>query len=316
MPLSRAVVDSGHGNLSAQPFVIAAIRALCVAAAVCVTACGGGGGSAPIASIAPTSGGALAPSSPAPAEERAAALRLYESGLIASYLAQNVVWSLAWGGSSGRCVFGSGSIQLDVDGSPESKLLSGSHALSAAFDNCLIDGLVGTSLNGSLSGTYSFAGEYDYAAQFAARNISGSLLAYVSDLHAITSDGPLTLTSASTGVANTTTWAYTTTFTPAVGFRLVNNATGNVLTFGGGNCSSSYDAATQSGHSDFNGLELQVNGTRYTVDGSINWSTKSGRLSYTSGIVGITSGGVLHANLAGHQSGLLMVQVLVPLERL
>ena len=288
-------------------------RTLCAATAVCIAACGGGGGDASPTASNPPPVGNDPPSRATTIEQRAAALALYESGPVASMLAQNVLWSLAWGGSNGRCAFDAGSVRLDIDGSLESKLLAGSHAFSASFDACVVDGLVGTSLDGTISGAYSFASEYSYGAQFSVRTLSGSHLAYVSDLGAVTGDGSLTLTSVSAGSPNTT--AYTATFAPDGGFQLKNATTGNVLTFESGNYSRSHDSASGSGHDDFNGLQVAINGVSYTIDGTIHWTAGS-RMTYSSGLVRITNGGVVHASIAAQQGREdLLVEVLIPLER-
>ena len=248
-------------------------------------------------------------------EGREAALALYESGALAARLAQNVLWSLGQGTS---CAFDYGSVQLDIDGSQANKLPTGSHNFSAAFDDCLIDGLAGTTLNGAISGDYSLTGEYDYGAQLSVRTLSGYELVLASDLQGVSGEGSLTLTSESTGIVNSTAFAYTTTVAPVGGFRLVKDRTSNAMTFGSGTYSYSYDAATQSGSDDFNGLEVEINGVHYVIHGSIQWDFVGGRglMRHTSGVVRITSGGVLHASLSGQASGALLVDVLIPLERL
>jgi len=288
-----------------------ASRALSVAAVCAATACGGGGGSTPV--LNPTSRAAPAPAPADPAaEQRAAALAIYESGHVATSLVQSLFWSLGDRAAEGRCYLGGGR-DLEVDGSPADVLSAGSHSFSAAFAHCTVDGLVGTTLNGSVAGSYAKAGDYDHTLQVDAQAMSTTHAALVSDLHDVTADGSLTVTSSSVGVAYTADFAYTTTFTPTVGFTLANNRTGNALTFLGGEFSYSYDAATLSGHDAFRGLVVEINGTQYSIDGRIDWTTTGGHMNYKSGIVRITSGGVLHANV--HGPG-LRSEVLIPLQRL
>jgi hypothetical protein len=288
-----------------------ASRALCVAA-VCAAAACGGGGSTPVPN--PTSRAAPAPPAPAPAdpaaEQRAAALAIYESGRVVTGLVQNLFWSL--GDGAGRCFLG-GRRDLEVDGSPADVLSAGSHSFSAAFAHCTVDGLVGTTLNGSVAGAYAKAGDFDHTVQVEAQAMSTTHAALVSDLHGVTVDGSLTVTSSSVGVAYTNDFAYTVTFTPTVGLSLANSQTGNALTFLGGEFSYSYDAGTVTGHDAFRGLVVEINGTQYSIDGRIDWTTTGGHMNYKSGIVRITSGGVLHANV--HGPG-LRSEVLIPLQRL
>jgi len=244
-------------------------------------------------------------------------MALYESGALAQRQAQ-VALSLFSQGSPAGWTCADGSMQLHVDGSQANKLPTGSHALAAAFDTCLILGDdSATTLNGAISGDYSLAGDYDYDAQLSVLAMSGSNLVLASHLQGVSGRGSLTLTRESTGDVNSTAFAYRTTVAPVGGFQLVKDRTGNAMTFGSGSYSSSYDTATRSGSDDFNGLEVEVNGAHYALDGSIQWTFDGDRgIRYTSGVVRITSGGALHACLAGQASGVLLVEVVIPLERL
>ena len=280
------------------------VGALCAAAAVSMTACGGGG-----ESISPA---AKAPSSRDPTVDRAAALALYESGALAARLAQYPLSFLARGTS---CVVDVGSVKLHIDGSQANRLPTGSHTMSAAFDAWLI-GL--NTMNGAISGEYSLMGDYDYGAQLSVRILGGPDLALVSGIRKVNGEGSLTLNSVSTGTVNSTDFAYTRTAAPVSGFKLVNATTGNALTFGSGSYSSSWNSASQSGSDDFNSLEVELNGAHYVIHGSIQWGYDFdwGNYYYTSGVVHITRDGVLHASISGQASGDLLVEVLLPLERL
>jgi hypothetical protein len=274
--------------------------ALCAAAAVWLTACGGGGGSIPSAAGPPVNHAPVD-------EDREAALAIYQSGALALSLTRDAFSFVARGAF---CIPNNGSIQLHVGGSHAYKLPTGSHAFSAAFDACRIDGLTGTTLNGAISGDYSLAGEYDYGAQLSVRTLSAH--------NGVSGEGSLTLNSVSTGTVNSTDFAYTRTAAPVSGFKLVNATTGNALTFGSGSYSSSWNSASESGSDDFNSLEVELNGAHYVIHGSIQWGYDFdwGNYYYTSGVVQITRDGVLHASISGQASGDLLVEVLLPLERL
>jgi hypothetical protein len=318
----HAVATSSHENFMSdtggvapcrQRLVTMAFTALAAAVLGCATACGGGGESRPVPTMPLVSGSAQLPSKPIPDPQREAALALYEAGRVVLRLGSYVLWYLPLASSNEHCI-DSGAAALRIDGAPEAKWIGGSHSLSATFNRCRVDGLVGTTLNGALSGAYSYAGEYDYGAQLSVSTLSGSHLAYVSDLYAVIVDGTFTLSSVSTG-AGTSTLAYTETLSPASGLILVNASTGHALTFGSGSYASTFDSASRSGHHDFNGLRVEINGANYTIDGSMHWTVGNSGLTYTSGTVLITSGGAIHASISADPNSGLRVEVLIPLER-
>ena len=110
----------------------------------------------------------------------------------------------------------------------------------------------------------------------------------------------------------------TTTYTPAPGSRLVNNRTSNVATFGGGSYSVISSPAPQgsSGRVEyrFDNLKVAINGTDYTLSGSLEttYGFSSGSTTYT-GEIRILNNGTLAARIYGDVRNALTIEVLVPL---
>jgi hypothetical protein len=105
----------------------------------------------------------------------------------------------------------------------------------------------------------------------------------------------------------------TTTYTPAPGSRLVNNATGNVATFGGGSYSLIPYPPTEGSsgrvESRFDYLRVAINGTDYTLGGSLE---RAYGFTYT-GEIRIINNGTLAARICGNIHRALTIEVLVPL---
>ena len=107
----------------------------------------------------------------------------------------------------------------------------------------------------------------------------------------------------------------TTTYTPAVGSRLVNNLTGNTATFAGGSYSIGYTSpppgSAASVQQDFASLAVEINDTEYTLDGSLQsvygFVGNHGRHT---GEVRITSNGTLVARVYGDANGSFSIEVL------
>jgi hypothetical protein len=270
--------------------------------------CGGGDDASSVATPRPR-----APATPRAQPPDAVALRLFEAAALHASLAtaplaytvasDNEIWP------SGPCAASSGSLQASLDGAsvgPGTFLPTGSHTLDVTFAGCLIDGLIGQTLNGTASVAYTGTSSADLTAQASANSIRGTLLAYHSDLHDVAAHGSGTLTRTQLGMV----------YAPAVGSMLVNNQTRNVATFGGGSYSYTYNAlpvqvpgTTQTSTllTEFNDLAVAINGTPYVLNGSLNFPG----LSWGSGEVRITSNGALIARIYG--DGGPRTEVLSPL---
>ena len=188
-------------------------------------------------------------------------------------------------------------------------LPAGGHTFAVTFTNCLVDGLARTSLNGTASAVYTGVDLSDVTALVSASTMRGTGLAFRSGLDDATSDGSGTWRRAATGAGATTT------YTPTAGSRLVNNLTGNSATFAGGSYSWGYTSpppgSASSGQRDFTNLAVAINGTEYTLNGSLQsvygFVGNQGRHT---GEVRITSNGALVARVYGDADGLFTVEVL------
>ena len=230
-----------------SPFVGAHLAVLWALGVAFASSCGGGN-DRPIPRLGPAASPPRAqvpPPVPAPPPVSAlheAALRLYESAAVHASLAaspfgytlydDDTVWT-DW-----PCY------QLSLDGqppSPRTVLPTGSHTYAVTFTNCYVDFLVGTRLDGTASVAYTSADLNDVTTALVSVNsMRGTLVAYRSDLYDVTANGSGMWTRVRTGEPRTTSATETTTYTPTIGSTLVNNATGNVATFGGGSYSSGY----------------------------------------------------------------------------
>lgn len=264
------------------------------------------------------------PPSPAPpqasAPQRLAALALFEA---ASLHEQSTTSPLTWATEDGKvwtngpCA-GNGSLQGSLDGgvSPTSGtfLPTGSHTYVVSFTNCLVH-WVGIELNGVASAAYTAAEWSNITATVSADSVRGQGLAsgQFSELYDVTADGSAVWTRVGPW-GNTISSTITTTYTPATGSRLVNNSTSNVATFGGG----SYSAIRLGNRQErrFEDLKLAVNGTDYTLNGSLETTFGSSgpvrTVSHT-GEIRIINNGTLVARIYGDARNALTIEVLVPL---
>jgi hypothetical protein len=203
-----------------------------------------------------------------------------------------------------------GSVQGSLDGgvSPTSGtfLPTGSHTYVVSFSNCLVDGWSGT-LNGIASAAYDAAEWSNVTATVSADSVRGRNLASFSELHDVTADGSAVWTRV--GIGSST---QTTTYTPAAGSRLVENSTTNVATFGGGSYSMIRYPAKGT-EQRFDNLKIAINGTEYTLNGSIDTTYGSSGSNIHAGEVRIINNGTLVARVYGDRGKDLRVEVLVPL---
>ena len=287
-----------------------AVLTLIMAAAV-VSGCGSESPSATTVNQPPVS----TPPPAGPGHNTDTALSLYESArvhasLTASALEHATQYYRVW--TTNYCVFGSGSMLASLDGGPATagELPAGSHTFAVTFSNCLVDGLAGISLNGSASAAYTGVDLSDVTALVSTNSMRGTALAFRSGLHDVTSEGSGTWRRVTTDAGLSTM-----TYTAAVGSRLINNLTGNSATFGGGSYSSGQTTpppnAAASVQQDFANLVVAINGTEYTLDGSLHSVYGSvGNQGTHTGEVRITSNGTLVARVYGDANGLFSVEVL------
>lgn len=253
---------------------------------------------------------------PASASQRLAALALFDAaglheGLTASPLIYasydgKVVWP------DGACAFGGGSLHGSLNGgvSPTPGTLpTGSHTYAVSFTNCSVAEFGLLELNGVASAAYTAAEWSNLTATVSADSVRGKGLAFLSKLDDVTADGSAVWTSVGSSPR-------TTTYTPATGSRLVNNSTTNVATFGGGSFSRTNSPPPQFPGSRvelrFHNLKVAINGTEYTLDGSLDTTFGSGGQTYA-GEVRIVQNGTLVARIYGDVRNALTVEVLVPL---
>jgi len=285
--------------------------------AALMAACGGGGYDTATTGSGIGGGGSPAPT-PAPLNP-GTVLNLYESvELLASLTASALVHATSdyevW--TTGPCVFGSGSLLAALDGGPATReaLPAGSHTFAVTFSNCLVDGLVGVTLNGTASAAYTSVDLRDVTALVSANSMRGTLLALRSGLHDVTSDGSGTWRRVTTSAGSTTT------YTPNVGSKLVNNLTSNAAAFAGGSYSSGYalpppPGASASLRQDFASLAVAVNGTEYILEGNLQSVYGfTGNEARHTGEVRITSNGTLVARIYGDVNGVFRIEVLTALQ--
>jgi hypothetical protein len=269
-------------------------KAVCAVIAAVASACGGGGGDSPDL-----------PELSRDVAQRSAAIALYEAANLAAHLISQPFALIT---NYGGCFSTGGSLRIEVDGLPlpvGDRLPIGDHAFSASLDDCVADGLAGK-FSGTISGSYGV----DTVGLLTVSSMRARGLAYQSDLNDVTGNGALTLTTVASGGISTTT------ATLSAGTTLMNNVSAKVATFEGGSTSYSHDSAGESGQDTFNDLIVVVDGTRYVLDGSLQWSNRPPGFRYESGTVRVTSNGVLHASFTVGQDGGAFVEILVPLKRL
>ncbi len=211
--------------------------------------------------------------------------------------------------TNGPCAFGQGSMQGSLDGglapTPGTFLPTGSHTYEVSFSNCPVNwwGNEAFELHGVASAAYNVAEWSNITAMVSADSVRGKDLAFRSELYDVTADGSGLWTRSSND---------SRTYTPATGSRLVNNSTANVATFGGGSHSfiRSSSQGTPSTSDRFDNLKVAVNGTEYTLNGSLV-AISTSRLTFT-GEIRINNNGTLVARIYGDGND-LRVEVLVPL---
>ena len=210
--------------------------------------------------------------------------------------------------SNGPCALGQGSMQDSLDGglapTPGTFLPTGSHTYAVSYRNCAVNWWFDTfELNGVTSAAYYVADWSNITATVSAEAGRYQGPAFWSELYNVTADGSAVWTKSS----------HSTTYTPAIGSRLVNNSTNNVATFGGGSYSV-ITAVTTGGRSEwrFDNLKVAVNGTEYTLDGSLFY-TASPPLGTYAGEIRIINNGTLVARIYGAGVNDRRVEVLVPL---
>ncbi len=287
-----------------------------------LAAAGGCSESMPTSPSATVTSPAPPPPPPAPPEasapQRLAALALFESASLHAALTTSPLNSAAEDGKvwfNGPCAAGSGSLQGSLDGglSPTSGtfLPTGSHTYVVSFTNCVVDYLSGIELNGVASAAYTAADWSNITATVSADSVRGTGLAYLSELHDVTGDGSAVWTSVGSS-------RKTITYTPAPGSRLVNNSTANVATFGGGSYSRTHPPPPQGTSSRveqrFVNLKVAINGTEYTLDGSLDTTYGfAGSGGTNTGEIRIINNGALVARIYGDARNALAIEVLVPL---
>ena len=261
----------------------------------------------------------LAPSGPtAPsATQRRAALALFEAASVHAGVTTSPLTLATEGGkvmwANGPCS-GFGSTQGSVDGglppSPGTFLPTGNHTYVVSFSDCFWDyGLTGVELSGVASAVYSAAEWSNVSATVSAESLRGEGLASgeFSDLYDVTANGSAVWTSVGSMMK-------ATTYTPAIGSRLVNNATTNVATFGGGSYSMIHYQVNRV-ERRFDSLKVAVNGSEYTLNGSLDSryaSSPSGEVAYT-GEIRIIHNGTLIARIYGDIRNARTIEVLAPL---
>ena len=200
-----------------------------------------------------------------------------------------------------------GSLDDGVSPTAGTFLPTGSHMYVVSFSNCLVDGWTGT-LNGVASAAYDAAEWSNVTVTVSADSVRGRYLHFLSDLNDVTADGSAVWTRVGIGSSNT----QTQTYTPAPGSRLVNNSTTNVATFGGGSYSEiRYPAKGE--EQRFDNLKIAINGTEYTLNGSIDTTYGSSGSRTHTGEVRIINNGTLVARIYGDARNALTIEVLVPL---
>ena len=272
---------------------------------------------APSPSSAPTAMPVPEPS----AAQRNAVLALFDAASVHAAVTTFPLWygnayrKAMW--TNGPCDFGQGSMQGSVDDvlapSPGTFLPTGSHTYVVSFSNCPVNywGNEAFELHGVASAAYDTADWSTLTATVSADSVRGQEIFVFSGLNDVTADGSAVWTR----VGSSTT---TTTYTPATGARLVNNSTTNVATFGGGSYSTIQTQNLQSGRSSsyperrFDNLKVAINGTEYTLNGSLVQGSLLGRETFV-GEIQIINNGTLVARIYGDARNALATEVLVPL---
>ena len=285
-----------------------------IAFCACVLA---GAGCSDVRRIPTNPGPPLAPTEPSPPQSPSSpqsltALALLDAAGVHAWATTSPLSLAAAGGrvnwSNGPCEFPEhGSLHASLDGGvpPMSGavLPTGSHIYVVSFSNCLVDGWAMT-LNGVASAAYTAAEWSNVSATVSADSVRGRGLAFLSKLDDVTADGSAVWTSVGSGPT-------TTTYSPAAGSRLINNSTDNVATFGGGSYSVIRDPANR-WDQQFNNLKVAINGTEYTLTGSLDTEIAGSQPTHT-GEIRIIHNGTLVARVYGDVRNALTVEILAPL---
>ena len=93
---------------------------------------------------------------------------------------------------------------------------------------------------------------------------------------------------------------------------MVNNSTTNVATFGGGSYSMIRYPGSNRWDQRFDNLKVAINGTEYTLNGSLDTEGVGSQRTYT-GEIRIINNGTLVARIYGDVRNALTIEVLVPL---
>jgi hypothetical protein len=266
-----------------------------VAVAMSLAACGGGdSGTLPAPSPAAATTPPPAPGSPpvlgnpgavAPAmamfDSIAAHQRLVASPLV--FTVGDAEWTVMM--PSGACALGEGSVQVALDGTPPANLTQlplGNHTYTATFVNCLVDGLVGTTLTGTATAAYSRSSDESLTATVASAGMRGTgTLTQFSSLADLNAAGSANWTLAKTSTGTTATYA------PHAGATLVNNLTGRILTFESGRYSVAVNFNPYFIQSQYDQLAFNINGLKYTLNGGITRTYVNGVVTGGSGEVQI-----------------------------
>jgi hypothetical protein len=250
----------------------------------------------------PTPTATPAPGPEPSAAQRNAALALFDAAAVHAFVmtAPLTMYGSDYGKvmwANGPCDFGQGSMEGSLDGgvppTPGTFLPTGSHTYVVSFKNCPVNywGYEAFELHGVASAAYNVAEWRNITATVSADSVRGQDLAtgwsqLASD---VTADGSAVWTRSSND---------STTYTPAAGSRLVNNSTASVATFGGG--SYSVIRGSSQGRPSisfrFDNLKVAVNGTEYTLDGSLVDIQTQPRTTYT-GEIRIINNGTLVARI-------------------
>ncbi len=195
-------------------------------------------------------------------------------------------------------------MQPSLDGISAAKgtvLPPGSHTFAVTFADCA-DDWYGIRLDGAASAAYTSSTDLnELTALLSVNSMRGRGGLGSPNLDDVTADGSGRWTREQRDTGRSTT-----TYSPTIGSRLVNNLTNNVATFGGGSYSTIQHEPTPGSSSrvqrEYDNLAVAINGTDYVLSGNIlSTYGSSGSASDVShsGEVRITSNGTLVARIYG-----------------
>ena len=189
---------------------------------------------------------------------------------------------------------------------------TGTHSIAVSFNDCVVDGLVGSSLSGLATATYSSSDFQTVSADVSASALHAELYAYRSDLYRVTADGSGSITRTRSNDGGSMR------LVPIAGARLTNESTTRAATFGGGSYTSQYfnppAGVSAVSREIFDDLMLTIDGTTYVLSGTLQASYGfTGNQATYVGEVRVTSHGAMVARLFGDNGGALRLEVLRPL---